>query len=127
MGLLQVAHQLLGDTDDSLSVRYGSDLAQGFGIECEALDHVLAVVGPHSVGELPPCVSLPRNVSRIGRPSVYDLARFFSDLSRPMLPVRRAGVKAPPAARRSVYTLRGTCRENQGGQSAASTADCTSL
>jgi len=45
MSLLQVAHQLLGDTDDSLPVRYGPDLAQGFGVEREALDHVLAVVG----------------------------------------------------------------------------------
>src|SRR5580704_15827394 len=34
----------------------------------------------HSVGELPPCVSLPRNVSRIGHPSVDELARFCSDL-----------------------------------------------
>src|SRR5437764_131414 len=33
----------------------------------------------HSVGELPPCVSLPRNVSCIGRPSAYDLARVCSD------------------------------------------------
>ena len=80
MSLLQVAHQLLGDTDGSLPVRYGPDLAQDFGIEREALDHVLAVVGvSHSVGELPPCVSLPRNVSRIGRPFVYELARICSD------------------------------------------------
>jgi len=45
MGLLQVAHQLLRDPDDRLAVRDGSDLAQGFGIEREALDHELAVVG----------------------------------------------------------------------------------
>src|SRR5271166_4380643 len=36
MCVLQVAHQLLGDTDDCLSVRYGPDLAQGFGVEREA-------------------------------------------------------------------------------------------
>jgi hypothetical protein len=38
-------HQLLGDTDDSFPVWHGPDLAQGFGVEREALDHVLAVVG----------------------------------------------------------------------------------
>jgi hypothetical protein len=45
MGFLQVAHQLLGDTNDCLPVWDVPDLAQGFGVESEALDHVLSVVG----------------------------------------------------------------------------------
>jgi len=45
MGLLQVAHQLLGDPNDGLSVWYGSDLGQGLGVEREALDHVVTVIG----------------------------------------------------------------------------------
>jgi hypothetical protein len=40
-----VAHQLLGDTDDKLPVRYGADLVHGVSVEREALDYVLAVVG----------------------------------------------------------------------------------
>jgi hypothetical protein len=40
-----VAHQLLGDTDDKLPVWYGADLAQGFGVEREALNNVLVVIG----------------------------------------------------------------------------------
>jgi len=41
------------DADDGLPVRYGSDLGQGFGVEDEALDHVLAVVGFPQRGGVP--------------------------------------------------------------------------
>jgi hypothetical protein len=40
-----MAHQLPGDTDDKLPVRYGADLAHGVGVEREALDNVLVVIG----------------------------------------------------------------------------------
>jgi hypothetical protein len=80
MCVLQVAHQIPGDADDSFPLRYGPDLTQGVGVEIEALDNELVVVGLPQGGELPPCESLPRNVSRIGSPSVYGVARFCSDL-----------------------------------------------
>jgi hypothetical protein len=41
-----VTHELLGDTDDSLSCRYGADLPEGFSIEVEALDHVVVAICP---------------------------------------------------------------------------------
>jgi len=37
-----MTHQLLRHTDDGLPLGHGTDLPQGFGIEGEALDHVLA-------------------------------------------------------------------------------------
>jgi hypothetical protein len=45
MCVLHVAHQLLGDADDQLSVRYGPDLGKGVSVEREALDNVLVFVG----------------------------------------------------------------------------------
>ena len=58
----------------------GSDLAQGFGIECEALDHVLTVVGLPQRGGVAALRVFAEERSRMGRPSVYELARFCSDL-----------------------------------------------
>jgi hypothetical protein len=45
MCVLQVAHQLPGDMDDCFPLRYSADLSHGFGVEREALDHELVVVG----------------------------------------------------------------------------------
>src|SRR6266702_3736745 len=82
MAFPQILHELLRDADDSLPLGYGPDLCQSFSIQREALNHVLALSVFQSVGELPPCVSLPRNVSRMGRPSVENLPEFSRTLGR---------------------------------------------